>query len=71
MPSVRRHPAPQSVGLSAAPIPRSSLAKRSCSFFNSRTTPANLDIEFPLATDCIKGVTCDSPILTPKSASFG
>jgi hypothetical protein len=33
---------------SAAPMPRSSLVMRSCSFFNRRTTPAKLDIEFPL-----------------------
>ena len=32
---------------SAAPIPRSSLVNRSCSFFNNRTTPDKLDIEFP------------------------
>src|ERR1700686_3946747 len=31
---------------SAAPIPRSSLVNRSCSFFNNRTTPAKLDIQF-------------------------
>jgi hypothetical protein len=39
---------------SAAPMPRSSLVNRSCSFFNRRITPAKLDIEFPLARDCIK-----------------
>lgn len=33
---------------SAAVIPRSSLVKRSCSFFNSRTTVTISDIEFPL-----------------------
>ena len=32
---------------SAAPMPRSSLVIRSCSFFNRRTTPAKLEIEFP------------------------
>ena len=33
---------------------REDLVKRSCSFFNNRTTPAKLSIEFPLARDCIK-----------------
>jgi hypothetical protein len=34
---------------SAAPMPRSSVVNRFCSFFNNRTTAAKLDIEFPFA----------------------
>jgi len=33
----------------AAPMPRSSFASSSCSFFNNPTAPARLDIECPLA----------------------
>jgi len=39
---------------SAAPIRRSSLARRSRSCSNNWTTPDKLDIEFPLANDCNK-----------------
>jgi hypothetical protein len=42
---------------SAAPIPRSSVANLSCSFFNNRTTPAKLVIEFPL----VEGLYSDWP----------
>jgi hypothetical protein len=47
----------------AAVIPRSSLVKWSCSFFNSSTTPAKLDIEFPseLILSCVG--SCSSHLL--------
>jgi hypothetical protein len=52
---------------SAAPIPRSSLANRSCSFFNRRTTPDKLDIEFPLVRHCNSaGVTAAVDSLAAK-----
>jgi hypothetical protein len=45
---------------SAAPIPRSSVVNRSCSFFSRRTTPVRLSIEFPLGRDCISHLVTKS-----------
>ena len=46
---------------SAAPIPRSSLVNRSCSFFSRRTTPAKLDIRFPLGAGLYQGLGGSRP----------
>jgi len=57
---------------SAAPIPRSSLVRRSCSFFSNRTTPAKLDIEFPLGRDCNSAGTFipSRPFVTSMSPAW-